>query len=216
MPDHNERVPELLVRAVDPVADIGLGDPGWERAEAAKIEKYWSGDTAPLDRQCAARLLWSPEFLFARFDHALREPLLVDSDPDLSTKSIGLWERDVCELFISPENEVPSKYFEFEVAPNGEWLDLSIEATAEGRLTDWDYRSGIKAGSKIEEGTVTMVFRVPWNSIGGAPEPGGKRRGNLFRIVGAGETRGYLAWSPTFTERPDFHVSERFGTFIFM
>ena len=216
MPDQIETIPELVVRHAGPDADFGFQAAYWEHAEAVEIGKYWSGENAPPERRCTARLLWSSENLLARFDHTIQEPLVADPDPDLSTKSIGLWERDVCELFIVPKNRASARYFEFEIAPNGEWLDLSLELIEDGRATDWDFRSLMKAESRISEGSVSMILSVPWISIGGTPDPGEARSGNLFRLVGSGDTRGYLAWSPTLTDSPDFHVPERFGSFIFV
>ena len=39
---------------------------------------------------------------------------------------MGLWDRDVCEIFIAPDEHVIERYFEFEAAPTGEWLDVAI------------------------------------------------------------------------------------------
>ena len=36
-------------------------------------------------------------------------------------------------------------------------------------------------------------------------------RANLFRCVGSGDTRGYLAWQPTRTPEPAFHLPAAFG-----
>jgi hypothetical protein len=58
-------------------------------------------------------------------------------------------------------------------------------------------------------------MKVPWTAFGKKPESGDVWLGNLFRQVGSGETRGYLAWSPTMTRTPNFHVPEKFGEFVF-
>ena len=50
----------------------------------------------------------------------------------------------------------------------------------------------------------------------GMPSSGDVWHGNIFRCVGKGENRGYLAWQPTETPAPNFHVPEKFGEFEFV
>jgi hypothetical protein len=38
---------------------------------------------------------------------------------------------------------------------------------------------------------------------------------NLCRCVGEDPDRGYLAWRPTHTAEPNFHVPTAFGTIVF-
>jgi hypothetical protein len=126
---------------------------------------------------------------------------------------MGLWSRDVCEMFVAPRASDPSRYFEFEVAPTGEWLDLAVRMTPAGRETDWGFYSGMTAAARIHADSITVSMRVPWDAFGivSAPRAGERWRVNLFRCVGEGETRGYIAWLPTLTPEPNFHVPEKFG-----
>jgi hypothetical protein len=48
------------------------------------------------------------------------------------------------------------------------------------------------------------------------PKSGDVWLGNLLRCVGRDPDRGYLAWQPTMTEKPNFHVPEKFGEFEFV
>jgi len=193
-----------------------LDDPTWKSASLAKITTYWSGETAPKGRQFEARLLWSNTALYVRFDTSQNEPLVVSEKPDLTKKIIGLWERDVCEIFIAPDAPQRNKYFEFEIGPNGEWIDLGIEVTPTGRKTDWEYRSQMTSAAKIERDKVVMAIKIPFASLGRSPKAGDVWLGNLFRCVGKDPTRGYLAWQPTKTPQPNFHVPEKFGEFHFI
>ena len=212
----NAPVPEGSVRrAASARGPQGLDDPEWEAADALTVSEYWSGESAPPERHCEARILWSDTGLHVRFHAVQAEPPVVAKEPVLDRKTPRLWERDVCEIFIAPGEKDPFRYLEFEVAPTGEWLDLAIEHEKDERATDWDFRSGMSAVGRIGEGSVGMAVTVPWDAFGVKPEPGDIWRGNLLRAVGSGEDRGYLAWSPTLTERPDFHVPQRFGKFVF-
>src|SRR5207237_715961 len=79
----------------------------WRRAPAVRIAHYWSGAPAPAPRQAEARFLWSDAFLYVRFVAPRGEPLVVNDKPKLDEKTLGLWERDVCELFVAPDADAP-------------------------------------------------------------------------------------------------------------
>jgi alpha-galactosidase len=192
-----------------------LDDASWTKALPVRVATYWSCEAAPAGRAFEARLLWTDTALYVRFDAAQDEPLVVSEEPDLTKKSVGLWDRDVCEIFIAPDRTGRNKYFEFEIAPTGEWIDLGIEVTPEGRKTDFEYFSGMTSAAKIEKGSVVMAVKIPFKALGETPMAGDVWLGNLFRCVGGGPARGYLAWQPTRTETPNFHVPEAFGEFRF-
>ena len=188
----------------------------WSDGGQASITDLWSGERASDGRQATARLLWSDSAMYIRFEATVAEPLVVSESPDISQKTIGLWERDVCEIFVAPDRTQPNKYFEFEVAPTGEWLDVGIEVTPTARLSDWKYSSGMKCSARIDESRVLSAIEIPWSAFGRTPTEGDVWLGNLFRCVGAGPERGYLAWRPTCTEVANFHVPAAFGQFIFV
>jgi hypothetical protein len=148
--------------------------------------------------------------LCVRFDARQTEPLVVNDQPQTKTKTMGLWDRDVCEIFIAPDPNLPNRYFEFEAAPTEEWVDLAINLTPEGRETDSQFHSGMTTSARIAEGQLTIALRIPWSNSIPQPQRGDKWRLNLFRCVGKGDER-YLAWQPTYTPVPNFHVSEVFG-----
>lgn len=188
----------------------------WDNTENILIDKYWSGENAPKERQFKAKLLWSNAAIYVRFEANQKEPLIVSESANLTTKTRGLWDRDVCEIFLAPDKKEFRRYFEFEIAPNGEWIDLGIYQKPDERITDWDYASGMESKSLIEKDKVWMAIKVEWKAFGATPKKGDVWLGNIFRCIGAGENRGYLAWSPTFTNQPSFHVPEKFGEFEFV
>ncbi|HEX8738056.1 MAG TPA: carbohydrate-binding family 9-like protein [Pyrinomonadaceae bacterium] len=188
----------------------------WEKSQTVSIEKYWSGEAAPNGRHAKARLLWSETALYVRFEAVQSEPLIVSEKPNLETKTRGLWEMDVCEIFVAPDRDEPRKYFEFEIAPSGEWVDLAIHQMPDRRETDFAYDSGMQSKAIIEKDKIRMAIKIEWKAFGKTPKANDVWRGNLFRCVGAGETRGYLAWLPTETPHPAFHVPEAFGEFEFV
>lgn len=193
-----------------------LDNPLWQTARAVLVGTYWSGEQAPATRHFVARMLWSRRSLYVKFEAYQNEPLVVSLTPKLESKAIGLWGRDVCELFIAPDRELPGRYFEFEVAPNGEWLDLGIDLTSGTKVTDWDFASGMLSAARVEEGRVIMAFKVDFKALDKTPKSGEIWLGNFLRAVGRDPDRGYLAWQPTMTAKPDFHVPSKFGEIEFL
>ncbi len=207
----------LTIKHISSDFSIGLLDAEvWNNAPQIVITKYWSGKSAPLWRRFNARLLWSDTALYVRFDASQSEPLIVSDKPDLTKKTRGLWDRDVCEIFIAPNKAERNKYFEFEIAPNGEWIDLGIEVASQERKTDWDYNSGMTSATMIEKDKVVMAIKIPWQALAARPKAGDVWLGNIFRCVGKDPTRGYLSWQATKTKEPSFHVPSRFGEFEFV
>lgn len=192
-----------------------LEHPEWTNAQPIQITRRWSGEDAPASRHAQARIIWTPEALWVRFEARQTEPLVVNAQPQTETKTIGLWDRDVCEIFLAPDAERPERYFEFEAAPTGEWVDLAINQKPEGRETDRDFHSGMTTAARIAAEQLTITMRIPWTNAIPQPQPGDKWRVNLFRCIGEGDER-YLAWQPTFTPVPNFHVPEVFGWLEFL
>lgn len=194
---------------------IELDHADWNRAPAVPLTQYWSGETAPLNRHAEARVLWSDTSLCVRFVCRQKEPLIVSSSPQTERKTMGLWDRDVCEAFVAPNPDQPEHYFEFEAAPTGEWLDLAVVMESGQRETEWSFESGMTTAARVDKAQLTVAMRIPWTERIPQPLNGDLWRINLFRCVGSGKNRGYLAWQPTHTERPNFHVPAAFGRLVF-
>ncbi|MCW5960628.1 MAG: carbohydrate-binding family 9-like protein [Pyrinomonadaceae bacterium] len=193
-----------------------LDSKSWNSAREIEISTYWNGTKAPKERWFETQLLWSQTALYVRFETETKEPLVVSDAPNLETKTIGLWDRDVCEIFLAPNREEFRKYFEFEIAPIGEWLDLAIHQKPDERITDWDFNSGMTSAAKIRKDEVVMAFTVEWKAFGvETPKAGDIWLGNILRAMGSEPNRSYLAWAPSMTEQPNFHVPEKFGEFVF-
>jgi hypothetical protein len=209
--------PSLTIKHIK--ADFAVSDlanPLWKNADPVSIDRYWSGEKAPAGRHFNARLLWSKTALYVLFEARQDEPLVVSDKPDLKKKTMGLWERDVVEIFVAPDDKEPRKYVEFEVAPTGEWLDVALDLTSGTRVSDWSYASGMESFARVERSKVLMAMKIPWSAFGRTPRPGDVWLGNLLRCIGKDPTRGYLAWQPTLTKQPAFHVPEKFGEFRFV
>lgn len=189
--------------------------PDWRACQPIAIKHHWSGEPAPPARHAEARICWSSEALYVRFDCEQHEPLIVSDNPRTDRKTLGLWDRDVCEIFVAPDPANPARYFEFEAAPSGEWVDLGIVVRPDGRETDWDFVSGFTTTAELDGEQLTIAMSIPWSEAIPKPAVGDVWRVNLFRCVGPEAPERYLAWLPTRTPEPNFHVPEVFGSLRF-
>ena len=206
---------EAYLTDSDIVAGHLLDHAAWSVARPVQLMHYWSGEPAPPERHATVRAIWSRAALCIRFDCAQHEPIVLSSKPQTEQKTTDLFERDVCEIFIAPNPNEPERYFEFEAAPTGEWLDLAIHQMPDKRETDWEYSSGMTVATRVDDERVTICMRIPFEAFGGAPQLGTRWRANLFRCIGEGDARGYFAWQPTRTDLPNFHVPNAFGWLSF-
>ena len=183
----------------------------WTAAPVIHFNADWQGLNSDPQRETQIRLLWSPDALFLRFQARYRT-ITVFADSDPNGRRDGLWDRDVAEVFLQPDSSDPLKYKEFEVSPNGMWIDLEI-AHGEKR----DLGSGLRRRTRIDKasGTWTAELVLPMRSLTSHFDPTASWRVNFFRVEGTSEPRFYSAWRPTGTVKPDFHVPSAFGKLIF-
>ena len=183
----------------------------WEKANAISFDHDWRGQNPTPALSTEVRLLWTPETLYLRFVSKY-QTLNVYSEARSDGWRDQLWDRDVAEAFLQPEDSDPFKYKEFEVGPNGYWIDLDISHGAREEL-----RSGLKRRVVLDEKrkTWTAELAIPIKSLTGRFDATRDWRVNFYRVEGRVEPRFYSAWSPTRTAEPNFHVPREFGTLVF-
>ncbi|MBI2821396.1 MAG: carbohydrate-binding family 9-like protein [Acidobacteria bacterium] len=200
----------------------GGPSPFWTMRHAprgALIDRYWDGRRAGPDLATEVRCAWDETSLCFQF-LAPYQDLNVNQMWASDESVCGLWEGDVVEVFLRPE--ISQAYFEFEVSPLGQWLDALIRQPHSD--VDFAWRSEMKVRCEIEpqHRTWTAELILPFQAMGAAlqvdlqPAPGDVWKVNLFRIAGFEPARAYLAWQPTFTPRPDFHLPQAFGNLILL
>ena len=203
-------LPAPVARATRIASDVepGLDDPAWESASPVRLEYGSLEAEARPEMSTEVRALWNAENLWLRYRCPFTE--LTVFDPPSPREREGLWERDVVEAFIGAHPEEIQRYLEFEVAPNGEQLDLSIDLPEK----DLAWSSGFTSSVEIDEGAQrwSAVLRIPLASFDAPPpEPGTRWRMNLYRCDRA--NRAFLAWRPVL--QGSFHTPERFGILQF-
>ncbi|MGC2195051.1 MAG: carbohydrate-binding family 9-like protein [Terriglobales bacterium] len=195
---------DIILNAAQPV-------PEWDAAIPVTFCSDWQGRSPAPDRETRVRALWSPETLYLRFECRYRE-LHVFSDSDPNGRRNELWDRDVAEAFLQPDASEPRAYKEFEVSPNGLWIDLDISPDAKP-----DLKSGMKRSVVLDESAHTWAaeLAIPMRALTSKFDPKAVWRVNFFRVEGKAEPRGYYAWQPTHTPQPNFHVPSVFGRMRF-
>src|SRR5947207_8935897 len=180
-------------RAATDLQVADLTNAQWNKALPVRIDRYWSGEPAPDGRQAEARILWSQKALHVRFVCRQGEPLVAGANPQTDKKTMGLWDRDVCEIFIAPDPNVVERYLEFEAAPTGEWLDVAIHWTPEKRDSDWNFNSHMTSAARVEPDRIIIGNRILWSERIHQPQKGDRWPGNVLSCVGIDRNLGYLA-----------------------
>jgi hypothetical protein len=165
-----------------------------------------SGNGAVPRLSTAVRAGFRDGALLVRFDGRDR-----GSVATLTRRDDPLWKEDVFEVFLSP-HDPPLVYYEFEVNPLGALFDARVESREGRRATmrvdvSWNC-PGYSARVRRREYRWSALLRIPLSPMGG--ENVTRWRANFYRID-RGERDEYSAWSPTFSDPPDFHVPARFG-----
>jgi cellulose/xylan binding protein with CBM9 domain len=139
------------------------------------------------------------------------EKLTRKPSPETSTETNRLWNWDVAEIFIGSDFQHIRRYKEFELSPQGEWVDLEIDLDQPHNENAWKWNSGFETAARIdpEKKIWYGAMRIPFAAIGPAPRVGSKFRVNFFRAQGESSNRQLLAWQAPMGE--SFHVPERFG-----
>jgi alpha-galactosidase len=183
----------------------------WGRSACLPFSTDWRGENADPERETEVRLLWTPEWLFLRFRAKFRV-ISVFPDAEPNGRRDQLWDRDVAEVFLQTDPSQPRRYKEFEVSPNGFWIDLDI-AAGEKR----DLKSGLRRRVVLNEATKTWVaeLALPMKCLVDRFDSDTIWKVNFYRVEGPVEPRFYSAWEPTRTAVPNFHVPEAFGELVF-
>jgi Carbohydrate family 9 binding domain-like len=196
-------------------ADFGLtadpNAPEWRAVEPIVLDTDFAGNPTPGHRT-EVRSRWSPNYLHVLYANSYQR-LNLKPNPDTTQETPQLWNWDVSEIFIGSDPEQITRYKEFQVSPQGEWVDLDIDRTAPKGQVGAQWNSGITVRARIDAQARMWYgeMRIPFRDLGiSRPQPGLELRAGVYRIAGAAPDRVYLSWQVT--NGRSFHVPENFGT----
>jgi len=197
----------------DFLPDGDLNKDVWKHASWVEFDQAMSGQLAYPEEATRVAALWSGQYIYFAFS-CKYDLLNIFENEDIAKERWELWNRDVAEVFLNPQPERFQHYYEFEVAPNNQWVDLEI-STGEKPDHNAAWNSGFTHATRIDAGkhVWTAEMRIPLAAMNATNvKAGAEWRANLFRAAGPGDDaqRKFLAWS-TIPEGKTFHVPGRFG-----
>jgi Carbohydrate family 9 binding domain-like len=193
--------------------DGNLSKPSWKRAQWMEFDNDAQGKSHYPEAATRVASVWTDTHIyFAFLSHY--DSLNIYEGEDPKVERWQLWDRDVVEVFLNPQPARLNHYFEFEVAPNNQWIDLEIDKTKDP-FNDASWNSGFEHRTRIDaqRHIWTTEMRIPLAAMNVTEiHAGAEWRVNFFRAAGKGgdDRRKFLAWS-IIPEGKTFHVPARFG-----
>lgn len=157
------------------------------------------------------RSRWTRTNLYVLFICPFEE-LYLKSHPVTDRETFGLWDWDVAGVFIGCDFQDIGHYKEFEVSPQGEWIDLDVNLDLPDHTVGWQWNSGCEVAARIDasESVWYGAMRIPFSAIDSQAAAAGRIfRANLCRSQGPPGRRQLMAWKAPMKET--FHVPEKFG-----
>jgi hypothetical protein len=194
----------------DPQLETNPASSFWRVSELIYMETDTHGKPHPKYRT-EIRSRWTMENLYILFVCPYEE-LNLKPNPTRTAETNELWNWDVAEAFIGADFKNIRRYKEFEVSPQGEWVDLDIDLDRPHHEDGWKWNSGLEVSARIDRAAHIWygAMRIPYSAIDTRPAAAGNTlRINLFRCQGPSSTRKYLAWRAPMSD--SFHIPERFG-----
>lgn len=203
--------PSFLER--DTLLSLDPDSPLWKNAPSVSFSHdSMDRDTGLKPTEVRAR--WSKQYLYllyiGRYGAMHLKP-----NPVTDRDTVPLWDWDVAELFLGSDFNNIQRYKEFEVSPQGEWVDLDVRKDL--KEFDWHWNSGFEPAARIDSEHKVWygAMKIPWKALeDGSREikAGNEYRVNFYRIEGAPPDRKFLAWQPTMSA--SYHVPEKFGRMV--
>jgi hypothetical protein len=184
----------------------------WRNAKAVMIERNILGAPAT-NLHAEVRSRWTKDHLYLLFiGHYDR--LNLRTNPVASAETYRLWFYDCFEAYIGADLSQTNRYREFQMSPQGEFLDLDIDSSKPrpGYNGEQNWSSGMKVKARVDDAKKIWIgdMRIPMSALRETPpKPGDEFRVNFCRQDGTGRERTFLAWQPTGAWTP--HRPEKFG-----
>jgi len=199
--------------------DGNLEKSAWKKAERQHCDVDWNSGQRIHEAETYVASLWSTSQVYFAF-WCKYGVLNIYEGEGTSKERWELWNRDVVEVFLNPDPRRPLHYYEFEVSPNNQWIDLEINKEKEPfNEAGWDsgFEHATRVDSKNHLWTCEMKISLKSLRVDGL-RPGQEWRLNLYRADGPGDDsqRRFMSWSPNPGSKPSFHQPEGFGLIRFV
>jgi hypothetical protein len=196
--------------ARDIALDTNPASRFWSGARPVYMDVDSQGKRVPKYRT-EVRSRWTDKNLYFLFSCPYEE-LSLKPNPNKENETNELWNWDVAEVFIGSDFRDIKHYREFELSPQGEWIDLDVDLNKPHHEDGWTWNSGFEVSARIDRRAHIWygAMRIPYSAIDSRPAaPGNVLRVNLFRSQGPESHRQEVTWQAPLSNT--FHVPERFG-----
>ena len=207
---------EYHVKKTD-VINPGIESEEWNRAELGYINKEPWLDKFTKAPDTTFKMLKGPEglsILMHTNETHLRQEVCEDGGP-VST--------DSCMEFFYKPSPWDLRYLNFEINPKG-FLNLSIRKIRHEKEPVNEDKKIFDIVSTANEGDWTLKFYIPDSFIEkmypdleklSHGNSSNIARGNFYKCGDETDHPHYASWSEILTEKPDFHLPDFFGRFVF-
>ncbi len=202
------------IKSIHAEADVSLNtNPAssfWHGAQPVYMESDPQGNPVQ-NYRTEVRTRWTKDNLYFLFICPYEE-LNLKPHPTPATETNQLWNWDVAEVFIGSNFKDIQRYKEFELSPQGEWIDLDINLHNAHHEEGWTWNSGFRVSARIDRAAHVWygAMKIPYSAIDTRSAAAGNTlRINLLRSQGPGPNRHEITWQPPMADT--FHVPERFG-----
>lgn len=188
--------------------------PDWNTIPVMPIDNLLWTDS--IDVTAQAQLCWGEDAIYLRMEATEPNIRKVETDP----------LADIChdsclEFFVQP-TDAPT-YLNFEINPLGNYLiGQGDNSVVDNRLRvivpDFAERMAIKV--EFTDTGWVLSYKIPFDFLRlfypqFEAKVGLKIRANCYKCGDETVKAHYLAWSPTVSEEPQFHLPQYFGQLIF-
>jgi len=198
--------------AKDVPLDTNTKSEFWRGARPVYLTVDIHGKPVPKYRT-EVRTRWTDKNLYFLFICPY-EKLNLKPDPKTDVETNQLWNWDVAEVFIGSDFQNIKRYREFEISPQGEWVDLDIDLNSLHHENGWTWNSGFESSARIYRNAHIWygAMKIPYSAIDPRPAmPGNVLRANLFRSQGPKSKHYEITWHAPMAET--FHVPQQFGLY---
>ena len=210
-----EDVLQVKFAKKDPVLSADPKSKFWKGIAPVLATKNNLGVETPGHRT-EIRTRWTAANLYVLMSCPYEDLYLIPN-PVTAAETNKLWEHDAAELFIGADFDKINRYREYQVSPQGEWVDLDIDTKQALPEGGWKWNSGMKVKAQIDQKAKIWYgeFQIPLVSITDKPvKAGTEMRGNFYRFQGPPPNRNSVAWVQT--GRPSNHTPEKFAKILFV
>jgi hypothetical protein len=209
-PGTDQAIIESTYSRQDVPLDLNPSSSFWTESHPVYTEKDSFGKVVPGYRT-EVRTRWTKNNLYFLFICPY-EQLHLRANPNVHRETNELWNWDVAEVFLGSDFADIERYKEFEVSPQGEWVDLDIDLHNPYHEEGWMWNSGFEVLARIDAQKHVWygAMRIPFFAIDTRrPASGNTLRVNLFRSGGPPGHPHQIAWQSPMSKT--FHVPQRFG-----